>query len=342
MLKGYNSCIVKTGPLAAIDIGTNTFRLLIANVRFNPLKNTFSIREIFSDRIITRLGEGLESDGLLKKQAITGGLAALRKFSDSIDRHRVYKTSAVATSALREAKNSDDFIGKAKGLTGLDIKIISGEEEARLTASGMLTDIAAPETALMTDIGGGSTELIFARRGKPVIVKSIDLGVVYLAGKYMRHDPPLKEDLTAMDRCVSLRLGKSMKPYLKLITHDSKPGTVFIGTAGTITTLAAVMKKLDRFEHKKVHRTRLTLEKVKSIFSAISGITSVERAKFLPFGPERLDIIVPGTLILLKLMEISGFREIIVSDYGLREGILIELHKELSGTDERESFKTPD
>ena len=317
---------MKDKTFAAIDIGTNTFRLLIANVRFNPRKDLYSINEIFSERVITRLGAGISRNGLLRKEAITKSLTVLGKFSDILSRYEVHKISAVATSALREAKNSDEFLKKTKAATGLNIKIISGEDEAKKTASGMLMDIPAPDTALMADIGGGSTELIFSRHGKPSFVHSLNLGVVYLADRYMKHDPPLKEDLIQMERYISQEIRKIVKPYLKLITHNSKLKTVFIGTAGTITTLAAVAKKLKIFEHKKIHHAILTRRKVENIFSAISGISSRERAEFIPFEPSRLDIIVPGTLILLKLMEIFNFKEITVSNYGLREGILIELY----------------
>jgi exopolyphosphatase/guanosine-5'-triphosphate,3'-diphosphate pyrophosphatase len=325
---------VKYKSFAAIDIGTNTFRLLIASVRYNRRKNIYSLNNIFSERLITRLGAGISRNGLLSKEAINNSVEALVKFSNILSQYKVHKTSAVATSALREAKNSDEFLKKAKAKTGLNIKIISGKEEARKSASGMLIDISAPDTTLMADIGGGSTELIFSRHGKPAYVHSLDLGVVYLAGKYMRHDPPPKEDLIRMERYISQEIRKIGKHYLKLISHDEKNKTVFIGTAGTVTTLAAMSNKLRIFEHKRIHNTKLTRRKVKNIFYAIAPISSRERAKFIPFEPSRLDIIVPGTLILLKLMEFFNFKEITVSNYGLREGVLIELYKK----SEKKSF----
>ncbi len=319
-------------PLAAIDIGTNTFRLLIAYVYANPDKRTYSIKEVASERIITRLGAGLSSKGLLKREAITKSLKALCRFSEILSLYEVLKVSAVATSALREAQNSDDFLMRAKDAAGLRIKIISGEEEARKTASGILIDIKIPDTALMVDIGGGSTELIFSRHGKPLLVRSLRLGVVYLAGKFMRHDPPLKEDLIKMERYISREIREILKPYLKLITRNSILGseTVLIGTAGTLTTLAALVKKLRKFEHKKIHGTKITRRKAENIFSIISTVSTDERAKLIPFEPSRLDIIVPGTLILLKLMELLNFKEITVSNYGLREGILVELYKKMN------------
>ena len=319
---------MKNKPLAAIDIGTNTFRLLIAKVlRDAHKKNNYNINEICSERIITRLGEGIHESGLIKKEALTKGITALKKFSDTISRHNVYKTSVIATSALREAKNRDEFLKKAKEATGLDIEIISGEEEARKTSLGMLLGITIPKTALMADIGGGSTELIFIRQRKPELVHSLNLGVVYLADKYMKNDPPLKKDLGHMDRHISMEIGTIVRPFSELITHNSKLKTVFVGTAGTVTTLSAISQHLTKFEHNKIHNSKLTIEEIRNIFSKISTITAKERVKYHPFEPERLDIIVPGTIILLKILETFGFKEVIVSNYGLREGILLELYR---------------
>ena len=350
---------MKNKPLAAIDIGTNTFRLLIAKVlRDAHKKNNYNINEICSERIITRLGEGIHESGLIKKEALTKGITALKKFSDTISRHNVYKTSVIATSALREAKNRDEFLKKAKEATGLDIEIISGKEEARKTSLGMLLGIPMPKTALMADIGGGSTELIFIGQRKPELVHSLNLGVVYLADKYMKNDPPLKKDLGHMDRHISMEIGTIVRPFSELITprhcsakrsgHSSRlsespevtklPGivptlrdgagkTVFVGTAGTVTTLSAISQHLAKFEHNKIHNSKLTIEEIRNIFSKISTITAKERVKYHPFEPERLDIIVPGTIILLKILETFGFKEVIVSNYGLREGILLELYR---------------
>lgn len=333
---------MESNPLAAIDIGTNTFRLLIAEVQPEAHRNNYKIKEIYSERTVTRLGEGISESGLIRKEAINRSIKTLKKFNKIISTYHVYKTSAIATSALRDAKNKKEFLKKVKDTTGIDIEIISGEEEARKTSLGMLIDLTQPKTALMVDIGGGSTELIFIRQRKPVLVHSLNLGVVYLAEKYMKHDPPLKEDLIKMDRYISKEIKSIVKPYLKLKTHPEQVGTklpglapnrrgragktVFIGTAGTVTTLSAIAQHLTKFEHSKVHNTKITIEKIRSIFSHISTITAKERMKYHPFDPTRLDIIVPGTLILLKLMETFRFKEVIVSNYGLREGILIDLY----------------
>jgi len=317
---------VNRNPLAAIDIGTNTFRLLVAEVHHDPRKNSFSFREIHSGRIITRLGEGIHDRGRLSEDAVNRSLAALKGFSDTISRLNVYRTSAVATSALREAADSAEFIKKARQETGLDIRIVSGEEEAGITAAGMLVDMAVPASALLADIGGGSTELIFARNGKPVTVCSLNLGVVYLAGRHMREDPPAGSDLTRMEEDISRRVRRAVAHFSGLCG----PETVFIGTAGTITTLSAVTQNLATFRHHRIHNSRLRLDQVKGIYSAISVMPARERAGYIGLEPARLDIIVPGALILLKLMDAFGFDEITVSNYGLREGILIELYNRLN------------
>jgi exopolyphosphatase/guanosine-5'-triphosphate,3'-diphosphate pyrophosphatase len=333
---------VKSKPLAAIDIGTNTFRLLIAEVKPRT-KDNYNIKEIHSERIITRLGEGISENGLIKKEAGDRSIAVLKKFKDIMSRHHVYKTSAVATSVLREAKNRDDFLKMVKEATGLEIEIISGKEEAKKTLLGILSGTKSIKTALMVDIGGGSTELIFTRGRNPLLIHSLNLGVVHLADKYMKNDPPLKRDLVEMGRYISKKIKSIVKPYLKLKTHPESIGTklpglapkrrdgagktVLIGTGGSATTLSGMIQHLTKYEHSKIHNSRITVEEVRNIFSKISTIAAKERIKYHPFEPERLDIIVPGTLILLKLMEAFGFKEIIVSDYGLREGILLDLYR---------------
>jgi len=314
---------VKNQRLAAIDIGTNTFRLLVAEVHPDARKKNYNITVISSKRTITRLGDGIVHNGWIQEEAVTRSIKALKLFSRIMSRFEVDKISAVATSVLREAKNSSEFLVKVKDITGLKIKVISGREEARLTASGMLIDMPPPKSALMLDIGGGSTELIFMKDGKALAVQSLDLGVVYLADKYMISDPPLTGDLMRMDEEISGKIHSSIKSFKKLVSRN----TVFIGTAGTVTALAALSRNLRRFNHNKIHKSILTVDKVRNIFSALSVMPSKERAEHVPFELARLDIIVPGTLILLKLLESFGLRELTVSNYGLLEGALIDLHK---------------
>ncbi len=301
---------MKPKTLAAIDIGTNTFRLLITEA------DKDGIREIYSERIITRIGEGVSQNGLLRKEAIKRGIDALKRFAEAVSKHQVDALSAVATSAMRDAINSDDFLKKAKDEAGIDVRIISGEEEARKTFLGIITGITVPETALTVDIGGGSTEIIAAKNTEPLYLKSLPYGVVYLTDKYMKHDPPTKNDIMLMGREISEGLG----PVHRDIADFLSPDTVFIGTAGTVTTLAAIVQGLNSFDRERIHNFKISIDSVKEIFSDISAISAKERAKYSALEPARFDIIVPGTLILLKLMEVFEFKDVIVSDYGLKRG----------------------
>ncbi|MBI4698735.1 MAG: hypothetical protein HY758_07490, partial [Nitrospirae bacterium] len=221
--------------------------------------------------------------------------------------------------------NRDVFLNMAKEKTGLNIEIIPGDKEAEITAAGMLIGFTPPGSALMIDIGGGSTEMIFSRRRKSVLVHSIDLGVLYLADKYMKKDPPLKKDLGQMEQFIAEKIMPVIIPFNKLFSGD----TVLIGTAGTVTALSAMSQNLIKFEHSKIHNSRISFEQIRNMFAIISEIPARERIKYHPFDPQRLDIIVPGTLILLKLMETFGFKEVTVSNYGLREGILIDLYEKI-------------
>jgi len=307
---------------AAIDIGTNTFRLLIANIHYDPTNKSYSIKEVCSQRVITRLGTGITADGLISDSSMKNGLDALKAFSIIIAENNVAKTSAVATSALRDAKNSEDFIIKAKEISGLDIQIISGHNEARLTAAGMMFDIDVPDEAMLIDIGGGSTELVYANKGVPAQLQSLPLGVVYLASKYMTDDPPSPDMISEMEREIDEVITKETALFDQIADNRFS----LIGTAGTITALAAMYLNLRSYDQSKIHKTRISAESMRDIFSRIALVSAAERSRHIHFEPERLDIIVPGTLILLKLMERFQADEILVSNYGLREGIILELY----------------
>jgi exopolyphosphatase/guanosine-5'-triphosphate,3'-diphosphate pyrophosphatase len=312
---------MKSKTLAAIDIGTNTFRLLVAEV------NKDGVKEVYSERIITRLGSGISITNNLNAEAIDNGLAALRKFISVISHISIDAVSAVGTSALREAINSDLFITKAKIDTGLDIRIISEEEEAVMTSIGMLMDVPKHETYLLIDIGGGSTEFIFVKDGKIISTHSICLGVVYIADKFMKHDPLLETDIIIMNRNIM-----QMVETVKSVNKEFSRASVLVGTGGTVTTLSAIAQGLGEFNRDKIQNYHLSLDLVGWVSSEISSVSSVERAgKFPILESSRQDIIVPGTLILNIIMVTFGFKEVIVSNDGLRKGLLVDLYRKLTG-----------
>lgn len=311
----------KPETLAVIDIGTNTFRLLIAKVK--TISHKYIIDEVRSERVITRLGEGIIDGNFLTKGSMDRGIETLKRFKKAISGHNVSSVSAIGTSALREAKNKDVFINRVRDEAGIDIEIINEEQEARLTAIGMTMDIALPESALLIDIGGGSTEFIFMNNGKISNIQSLKLGVVYLTERYMKNDPPSEKELMDMEEEVEKGLDAIRKIGMYLSVN-----AVLIGTAGTITALSAMLQGLDRFEHNRVHKTVIHIEPVIRIWEELSCISMRQRGEIYPvLMDQRLDIIVPGILILKSIMMTFGFKELTVSDNGLREGMIIELYK---------------
>ena len=176
--------------LAGIDIGTLTCRLLIADLPpIGPLK------ELHAERQILRLGEGVDQLRRLKREAMDRVLLCLSEWRRVIDGHHVDAHTVVATSAVRDAQNRQEFLNRVKSETGLEVEILSGEEEARRTILGIRSGLPAHIDVLALDIGGGSTECIIAREGQPPVVRSIDIGVVRLSERLLRHDPPTGEEL---------------------------------------------------------------------------------------------------------------------------------------------------
>jgi exopolyphosphatase/guanosine-5'-triphosphate,3'-diphosphate pyrophosphatase len=310
---------VKKRILAAVDVGTNTFRILIAEV------SDRGIRELYSDRIVTRIGSWTSGNNLLTDRAIESGTSALLDFRKAVSLFGAEAEYAVGTSALREAVNSAAFIKRTRRETGFEIRIISGDEEAMLTSLGVLHDSPLTDPIFLADIGGGSTELIHLLNNQPVTSQSIRLGVVSLADIYMRHDPPQSTDIKSMKDVIRDAMDSVKKQHQTI-----EPGTVFMGTGGSVTTLSAMAKGLSSFDRSRIHHSRLAIESVMEITSSLSGMSSHEKREQYPLlGKDRLDIIVPGALILREMMVTFGWKQVIVSDYGLREGLLLHLYNRL-------------
>ncbi|MDO8282760.1 MAG: Ppx/GppA phosphatase family protein [Thermodesulfovibrionia bacterium] len=312
---------MKPRVLAGIDIGTNTFRLLIGEVSNN------SIKSIYSKRIITRLGEGVSINNILRPEAIKRSIDALKEFREIIDAHNTEATSAIGTSVLREANNRDYFLTEAMQETGIEIKIASKSEEAAFSSSGMMIDLEVPGSALLIDIGGGSTEFIMTSDGKQVFFESLNLGAVYLHDMYIKSDPPAAEEIFMMEKEISRHLDAIAVSINKHISVE----TSLIGTAGTITALSATAQNLCEFQHERIHNSNISIQDVIYMYSKMSKATIRERLGLYPvLEPSRADIILPGTAILLKIMMALGFDRITVSNYGLREGIILNLYNRIS------------
>ncbi|OGP31801.1 MAG: hypothetical protein A2073_03990 [Deltaproteobacteria bacterium GWC2_42_11] len=308
---------------ASIDIGTNTLRLFIAEFEGDKLK------PILVKRIITRLGGDFKEDIGMDASSMERTLDALKVFAGIAKGYDAKDIFACATSVVRRSKNKDVFVKRVFDATGIKINVISGDEEAGLALLGVLsviewgTDLKSIPKCLVIDIGGGSTEFIAVDKGKMLGSWSMEMGVVHLTEKYLKSDPPTQKELQDMEMEIERTIyDLRFKVFnSELRTPNSE---LFIGTAGTITTLAAIDLNLEVYEPKKINNYTLTYNAVKKIYNYFTAITLEERQKVLSLEKGREDLIIPGAAIVLKAMESFGFTSMTVSDAGLLEGILIK------------------
>lgn len=301
--------------MSSIDVGSNTIRLLIGRV-----ENRRIIR-LRTGMVITRLAAGIGETRLLNPDNMEKSVSVLKVFSDIISAYGISHIRAVGTSALRETENSEEFRQRVLSETGINIEVISGEEEAELTARGVIFDLLETDSSLIFDIGGGSAEWIFCRNSSPAAMGTIPTGVVKLFDNHIKSDPPSKADTIALRREAEIILSRLKTQMGHLINSR----TVFIGTAGTITTLASIDIGLESYDHEKIHRHNISLEKLYDISGRLLSIPLSERKKMIGLEPERADLIIPGILFTINVMELFGFDNILVSDNGLLEGVLIKL-----------------
>lgn len=313
--------------IASIDIGTNTLRLLIGTVQEDGhIIDSQLMREI------TRLGGGFDGKRL-HPDSEERTLKALKTFSHVIREAGVEKIRASATSVVREAENGKEFIDEIKSLTGINVEIISGDIEATLTLKGVLSALNQKDRkALVFDIGGGSTEYIIAEDEKVISLKSLNMGAVSLTEKYLNSDPPSAGDLSHIRSAVDgfLLALKASLPELRHLGKNSD--SILVGTAGTITTLAALDQNLEIYDTRKINNYVLTKDAVDRLFKGLSGMTHEERVAIKALEEGRADLIIAGTIIVQRTMEEFDFNELIVSDYGLLEGLLIDEAKRLGLT----------
>ncbi len=266
--------------LAGIDIGTNTLRLLIADT------GPGSFRELISDRKITRLGQDLDRYGVLSSEAMERSFKALVAFQNIIRQQGARYTAAIGTSALRRAGNSSVFVDRVRNQTGLVVRVVSGEEEARLTLLGVEQSLGAPngmrstalEAAFVVDIGGGSTEIIVTHPDRMPVIASLPLGAVFLTDRFIKHDPPSPEDLARLRHSVCEELDAGAGRFQPAVN------SICIGTAGTITTLAAIDQGLAHYDPAKINQSVLTREFINAVVQKLGASTLEERKKIRRTG----------------------------------------------------------
>ncbi len=300
---------------AGIDIGTLTCRLLIAE-----LTSSGTLRELHSDRRILRLGQGVDRDRILRGDAMERVAETLGEWRMVMDRYELAAFTAVATSAVRDAENRGEFVRLVRERTGLQVEIISGEEEAHRTVLGIRSGLpSGVSDVLALDIGGGSTEFILDLPNQATMMRSVDIGVVRLCERVLHHDPPTSEEIRQAREWVR-------NETVAAVADLALPvGLTFVGTAGTITALAAMAQQLPSYEPARIHNYCLARTVVQDLESTLLVRTKAERAGLPGLERNREDVIAAGAIILRTVMETVGIPSLLVSDLGLREGVLINL-----------------
>ena len=301
--------------LAGIDIGTLTCRLLIAD-----LPADHRLNELCSERRILRLGEGVDQSKRLKHEAVDRVIHCLKDWRATIESYRVHAHVAVATSAVRDAANRQEFLNRVRSEAGFEVEILSGDEEARRTMLGIHSGLPEDITdVLALDIGGGSTEFILALQGQPPVVRSIDIGVVRLSERLLHHDPPTRQEIA------EARAWIQRETTVVLAAMPQRAGLTFVGTAGTITSLAAMALQLPVYDAARIHNYRLALNTITDLEKDLLSRSKAARIGMPGLERNREDVIAAGAIILRTVMDMLGERECLISDRGLREGVLIEL-----------------
>jgi exopolyphosphatase/guanosine-5'-triphosphate,3'-diphosphate pyrophosphatase len=306
--------------LASIDVGSNTLRLLIAEP-----PSTAPLRPIQVERRITRLGEHFLPSKTLQSTAMERSIAALEDFVDLMGRRGVSQYVAGATAVVREAGNGRDFLDMAQARVGLRIRTLSGPEEARLSLLGVASVIPHAQAPMAVfDIGGGSTELIWrAPQGNnPVKSFSLPVGVIPLTETFLQEDPPGVEACGRLRRQVSGVLKRLSLP-------ENLHETLWVGTAGTATTMASIYLRLQTYDPDRINGTVLERVWLLELCDGLAEMSIAERRKLAGLEPGREDIVLAGALVTLELMETFGFSECTISDAGLLEGLFLELCRTL-------------
>lgn len=295
-------------PVAAVDIGTNSVRLLIADQHGSELERPMRI---------TRLGQGVDVTGALAAEAIARTVAVLREYRDLCRRHGVQRLRATATSAARDASNSAEFFEQAEQALGVRPELLSGADEARLSFRGATADLPrAAGPFLIMDIGGGSTELVVGE-SEPEALVSLQLGCVRMTERHLKSDPPSAAELAACLADVESTLGAA---------HgiDARRAKRVVGLAGTVTALSALELGLSRYDAQRTHHSTLTRAQVQASFGKLSAVPIVERRRLL-VEPQRADVIVGGAAVLLGCLRHFDIDELLVSEHDILDGLAASL-----------------
>jgi exopolyphosphatase/guanosine-5'-triphosphate,3'-diphosphate pyrophosphatase len=306
---------MNSGRVAFIDIGTNTILCLIADLNSD---GTFAVLDDLAE--ITRLGQGVHQRGSISAEAESRSLETLRRYRERCMNLGVEEITAVGTSALRDAFNSEGVRAEFKRQLGFETRVLSGEEEAGYAFLAVQKGLSlAKQELLVIDVGGGSTEFIRGNESGLLQAISIDVGAVRLTEQFLHSDPVRPAECESMLGAIEKELTRLPDPWIRAAL-----GLTLVGIAGTFTTLSAVEKKLLRYVHGEVHGSRLTLDEVRRQVDLFKSQTIAKRRLIPGLEPKRADVILAGAYLIERIMSRFDAAQVVVSDQGVRYGLLHE------------------
>jgi exopolyphosphatase/guanosine-5'-triphosphate,3'-diphosphate pyrophosphatase len=302
--------------VAAIDCGTNSIRLLIAD----PTPEG-ALVDVVRDMRIVRLGQGVDRTGRLAAEAIARTRHALVDYAELIAARGAGAVRMVATSATRDAANRDEFIAMVHAVLGVEPEVVSGGEEAELSFAGAVAGLPQVRYPLLVaDIGGGSTELVLGSSGDgPLRAHSMDVGCVRMTERHLHADPPTAQQIAATEADVRAAIARASAdvPVREAVT--------FVGVAGTVTTVAALVHGLGSYDPDVIHGLAMSGEQVHDVTRRLLAMTHAERAALPVMHPGRVDIIAGGALVLRELVDAAGAARVIASEHDILDGIALGL-----------------
>jgi exopolyphosphatase / guanosine-5'-triphosphate,3'-diphosphate pyrophosphatase len=301
--------------VAVVDMGTNSTRLLVADV------DDGGVKEIERRSTVTRLGRGVDTTQQLATEAIDDVANAVGEYIEIYEPLEPDVVSVLATSAVRDAENSGAFIAELRERFAMNARILTGDEEARLTYLGAVAGRPAADGTLVVDIGGGSTEIVVGCGQDMTFHSSLQVGTVRHTERHIRADPPTAPELEALAEDVRKVI------FAELAAAEFFDIGIGIAVAGTPTSLAAIEQELDPYDPEKVHGYVLTLDGVQRMYSMLSGKTLEERLKVPGLHPGRAPTIVAGVVILIQVMRAFGLQRIEVSEHDILHGATLEAAK---------------
>ncbi|MFE0476204.1 exopolyphosphatase [Streptomyces sp. NPDC058947] len=305
--------------VAAVDCGTNSIRLLVADA--DPA--TGELTDLDRRMTIVRLGQGVDRTGRLAPEALQRTFAACREYAAIIKEHGAERLRFVATSASRDAENRDEFVRGVLDILGVEPEVISGDQEAEFSFAGATKELTGhdhlPRPYLVVDIGGGSTEFVVGD-DRVRAARSVDVGCVRMTERHLVRDgvvsdPPSPEQIAAMRADIEAALDLAEE------TVPLREARTLVGLAGSVTTVSAIAQELPAYDSEAIHHSRVSLEKVREITEWLLRSTHTERAAVPSMHPGRVDVIGAGALVLLSIMERTGAREVVVSEHDILDGI---------------------